>query len=273
MKNIGITTSCALAALAFANGVAADTAGTLLFAQPGTQIVATSGVARAASKGDTLQTGERLLTPAGAISQVVLPDGSLIGMRPDSELKIDAAPAGSDNKAPVVGLVSGTARVIGADLMDSKKTSNITLQSGSATVKLKGADLESAVVKADGKSVAADGAPGSYQRLLVGTGSVANGNQVAALAPRQVSYVGGGSMAPITLAAPPQNLFADNRGNPAAPATGSTARNPGAATPINTPKLGNLTPPAARAPVVPVPPVTPPAPKPCTRFIGKTCIQ
>lgn len=270
MQNLRIT-SCALVAMALANGVAAETAGTLLFAQTGTQIVSASGVTRAAAKGDVLQTGERLLTPAGAISQLLLPDGSLIGMRPDSELKIDPAPAGSDSKTPVVGLVSGSARVIGAELMDSKKTSNITLQSGTATVKLKGADLESAVVKADGKSAGGDAAPGSYQRLVVGSGTVANGNQVAALTPKQVSFVGGGTTGPITLTTLSQNVFGGNRPAPAQPDTKSTP----ATSPVASLKLNN--PATVVKPVTPVtiapPPVTTPPVKPCTRFIGRTCIQ
>jgi hypothetical protein len=275
-------TSSALALLGFAQGVTAETAGTVLFAQPGTQIVGESGVARAAVKGDVLQTGERLVTPAGAISQVVLPDGSLIGMRPESELKITPALAGSGSKAPVVGLLSGTARVIGAELMDSKKISNFTLQSGTATVSLKGADLESAVVKPDAKPAAGAGgaagaSPGSYQRLLVGTATVATANnQVAALAPQQVNFVGGANAAPVTLATPAQNVFGGGRTPP--------GQLTGAATPPTT----KGTPPSLVKPVTPLPPLSPAAPpitavkipvtpppvaKPCTRFIGKTCVQ
>ena len=176
-------TSCTLTALGCVQGVAAQTAATVLFAQPGTHIVGESTVARAAVKGDVLQTGELLVTPAGSISQVVLPDGSLIGMRPESEPQITPAPAGSGSKAPVVGLTNGTVRVISAELMDSKKISNFTLQSGAPTISLKGADLESAVLRSDAKpAIGADAgaAPGSYQRLLVGSANAANGNQVTA---------------------------------------------------------------------------------------------
>ena len=179
-------TSCTLTALGCVQGVAAQTAATVLFAQPGTHIVGESTVARAAVKGDVLQTGELLVTPAGSISQVVLPDGSLIGMRPESEPQITPAPAGSGSKAPVVGLTNGTVRVISAELMDSKKISNFTLQSGAPTISLKGADLESAVLRPDAKPAtgagagAAGAAPGSYQRLLVGSANAANGNQVTA---------------------------------------------------------------------------------------------
>ena len=272
-------TSCALAALGFAHSVAAAPAGTLLFTQPGTQIVSTTGTARAATKGDVLQTGERLLTPAGAISQVLLPDGSLVGMRSESELKIDAAPTGSDGKAPVVNLVNGTARVIGAELMDNQKTSNFLLQSGNATVKLKGADLESAVVKADGKFAGGESAPGSYQRLLVGAASVTNGNQVATLTPKQVSYSGALNAAPVTVATPSQNLFGGgNRSLGQQPAgsgavdKGTGSNNNNATVPL---KLVNVVTPLK--PIVPVaqPITVPVAPviRPCTRFIGKTCIQ
>nr|WP_315489910.1 FecR domain-containing protein [uncultured Rhodoferax sp.] len=274
-------TCCALAAMGFAHSAAAQTAGTVLFAQPGTQIVGESGVARAAVKGDVLQTGERLVTPAGSISQVILPDGSLIGMRPESELKITPALAGSGSKAPVVGLISGTARVIGAELMDSKKISNFTLQSGTATVSLKGADLEAAVVKPDARPAGASGAPGaaaapgSYQRLLVGTANVANGNQVTALSPRQVSFVGAGNTGPVTLSTPAQNVFPSNRGNPApqpgvGAAPGFRVNPPGLARPAIT--MPTLSPMAPNVNTVRVPaPV--PAVRPCTRFIGKTCIQ
>lgn len=279
-------TSCTIAALGMAHSVAAETAGTVLFAQPGTQIVGESGVARAAAKGDVLQTGERLVTPAGAISQVVLPDGSLIGMRPESELKITPAPAGSGNTAPVVGLISGTARVIGAELMDSKKVSNFTLQSGTATVNLKGADLESAVVKPDAKPGAGGGAagpaPGSYQRLLVGSGSVSQGNNPsAALAPQQVSFVGGANTGPVTLTAAAQSVFAGGR-TPTGPTSGAAAGGSPNTTLKTTPAPGLVKPVAPTMPLAPlappvvaikIPVVPVPAPKPCTRFIGKTCIQ
>lgn len=294
MKHFLQVTGCTLAAFVLASGATAQTAGTVLFAQPGTQIVGESGVARAAVKGDVLQSGERLVTPAGAISQVVLPDGSLIGMRPESELKITPAPAGSGSRAPVVGLISGTARVIGAELMDNKKISNFTIQSGAATVSLKGADLESAVVKPDAKTTGAAGgpggaaAPGSYQRLLVGTASVASGNQVTALAPQQVNFVGGASAGPVTLNTQAQNVFGGNR--PTAAQQAGAGASPGGKasvniSPVNSLKVGTA--PGAAKPISAMPPLSPMAPsvtnvkmpvtgpivRPCTRFIGKTCVQ
>lgn len=251
MKSLWIA-SCALTSLGLTHGVGAAPAGTLLFAQPGTQIVGTTGTTRAATKGDLLQSGERLLTPPGAMSQVLLPDGSLIGMRPDSEVRIDLAPAGSDTKPPVISLVSGTARVISADLLDAKKASNFTLQSGNATVRLKAADMESAVITVNDKAPPGASAPGSYQRLVVGAGSVSNANVATALKAGQINFVGAPNTAPVTLAAVSPNLFA-------------TGRVANSRLVVNAPTVK-----------VPSPPVVPAAPavtKPCTRFIGKTCIQ
>lgn len=275
MKPLWIA-SYTLAAFFLQSDAAAAPAGTLLFAQPGTQIVGTTGTTRAATKGDLLQSGERLLTPPGAISQVLLPDGSLIGMRPDSEVRIDQAPVGSDTKPPVVSLVNGTARVISADLLDAKKVPNFTLQSGNATVKLKGADMESAVIKSNDKATPGPNAPGSYQRLVVGAGSVSNANGATALKAGQINFVGTPNTAPVTLAAASPGLFATGR---AALSTGTNVgTTPKGAGSVSSPSSATtpkhvFNPPAVRVPSTPVLPAAPVVVKPCTRYIGKTCIQ
>jgi len=56
-------------------------AGTMLFSQTGSQIVDANGVPRPAQRGDVLQHGETLRTPLGGISQVLMPDGSILGVR------------------------------------------------------------------------------------------------------------------------------------------------------------------------------------------------
>lgn len=268
MKTIWIR-GCAWLALGVVGSALAEPAGTLLFAQQGTQIISEGGAMRSATKGDVLQTGERLVTPAGAISQVVLSDGSLIGVRPESELRLDRAMGAADNRVAVVSLIQGTVRVIGADLMDARKSSSITLKSGVTTVQLKGGDLESAVVRGDGKPATTGVAPGSYQRLLVGSGSVADGNTVGALTPRQVNYVATGNTGPSALSNPVQSPFAVNRQGGATNPKGTSPLNPiGVANPLNKA-------PGLRAPLpltMPVVPVIAPVNRPCTRFIGKTCI-
>jgi len=213
MKHTLIGT-CALVAATLSCTANAAPAATLLFTQPGTQIVGEDGAPRPANRGDVIQTGERLLTPPGAISQLLLPDGSLIGMRPDSEVKITLPTQASDRAVQVVSLVRGAARVIGSELMDARKVSNFTFQSGLATLQLKGADLESAVVRPtgpDNKPGVGVSAAGSYQRLLIGTGSIGNGTLIEPLTPRQVSFVGAVNVAPTLVSSVSPNLFTASR--------------------------------------------------------------
>jgi hypothetical protein len=206
MKHLLIGT-LALAGTALSSTAFSAPAATLLFSQPGTQILDQNGLPRPAKRGDVLQTGERLVTPPGAISQLRLPDGSLLGMRPDSELKIDLPPQASDQAQRTVSLRRGTVRVVGAELMDAKKPSHFTLQTGLATLKLQGADLESALVPPESGQKPGSTAAGSYNRLLVGTGSIGNGALVEPLAPRQVSFVGAVNVAPLMVTAVSPTLF------------------------------------------------------------------
>ena len=236
---------------------AATPAATLLFAQEGTQIVDASGLARTAKKGDLVHSGERVRTAAGVISQMQLPDGSLIGVRPGSELRLNA-PEGP-NPAPIVTLIQGAARLIGAELMDIKKPSNITFQSGVATLRLQGADLESAVVHADKGANPTPGAPGSapgsYQRLLVGTGSIGAGTQLKPLEPRQVNFVGPTAAAPMVVATAMPALTLGTRVTTASlgeAVIGSKSALPAPSGPAPLPTGGTLT---AIAPVAPVAPI------------------
>jgi hypothetical protein len=185
-------------------------AATLLFTQNGTQIVDSQGIARPAKRGDVIQNGERLRTPPGSISQLVLPDGSLIGMRPDSELKLDIAPSVPGADKQLVSLLQGAARVISSELMDSRKPSAFTFQSGLVTLRLQGADLETALVRSDLARPSGVSDTGSYSRLLIGTGTIGSGALVEPLTPRQVSFLGGGNVAPIVVASVPPSLFTSN---------------------------------------------------------------
>lgn len=206
-RSMRIPMYLAVLGLMACTGAWAAPAATLLFTQPGSQIVDGNGATRPAQRGDVLQVGERVLTPEGTITQLLLPDGSIIGMRPGSELKFDPPAPGAD-PAPLVSLVRGAVRVIGSELMDPKRPSTVTLQSGLATLKLKGADLESRVVTEKAPD-ATD--PGSYNRLLVGSGSIGKGTLVEPLATRQVSFVGPASAAPMTLTSTTPSLFTGSR--------------------------------------------------------------
>lgn len=150
-----------------------------------------------------MQAGERLVTPANGISQIVMPDGSLLGVRPGSELRFELPAQAADAAKSVVSLLQGSTRVIGAELMDSNKLSTVSLRSGNAVVQMRAADLEAATVKAGN----ARDAEGSYQRLLTGTANVGVGQSISALPPRQVSYVGTTAVAPVFVTSISPTLF------------------------------------------------------------------
>lgn len=189
-------------------GAYAAPAGTVLFAQSGTAILDASGGSRPAHRGDLLQPGESIVTSANGISQVTLPDGSLIGVRPGSELKFELPTDTSVQGRPVVSLVQGAMRVIGSELMDANRLSAINLRSGNSLLQMRSADLETAVVPNGASEAVSKGAgEGSYTRLLTGTASVGTGQSVTALAPRQVSYVAPTALLPVTLTTIPSTLF------------------------------------------------------------------
>jgi hypothetical protein len=230
------STSLALLAAVLAAPAFAATEGIVLFTQTGAQILGTNGVARPAKRGDVLLTGERLQTPPGGISQVRLIDGSLIGMKPGSELKFDLPPQAGDKAKHVVSLLHGALHVIGSDLMDASKPSELTLQSGLATVNVKGSDLESAVVAPPppaspapaGTTVQPLPAPvadvGSYSKLIVGAATISTGILPAAPLPvNQISFVGTTlNVAPIVVASVAPSVFNPIVTTAVLPASGTT---------------------------------------------------
>lgn len=202
-------TTAFLVAFGYVLPVSAEPAGTLVFVQDGVQIINAGGQARPARQGDVLQTGERLQTPPNAITQIKLPDGSLMGMRPGAELRIDPPAAGSGHQSPEVALLQGAIRVVGVELMDRSKTSGLILKTGQTSVQLTGADIESAVLKPEVRPTGET--PGTYNRLAVGSATLRSGSIVEPLPIRQVSFVPANSPVPAILATVGPTVFAATR--------------------------------------------------------------
>jgi hypothetical protein len=217
MNATHVRTLIALALAAIAQGAASQTppaqaAGTVLFTQPGVQIIGSNGQSRPARQGDVIRAGERLITPINAISQVKLPDGSLVGVRPGSELKMDTPP-GIARSEQVLSLIQGNVRVVGAEVSGGKANpGGLTLKSGGASIEAGKADLESAVVRRDARpssTGAVNGSdPGSYNRLIAGTGNQRSGTDFRPLVAREVSFVSPDGLRTAALANVSPNLFA-----------------------------------------------------------------
>lgn len=171
-------------ALGLVTGSQAQEGATVLFSQSGSQIIDSAGASRPANRGERLQSGERLVTPANAMSQIKLPDGSLVGVRPGSELSID-----SSSRQQTIAVQQGSVRVIGAELVRPQASSNIVVQTPQARVELKAADLETAVTRPPAGNQPA-GEAGSYNRLQAGSANMQKpGAPAEALALRQTAFV------------------------------------------------------------------------------------
>ena len=189
----------------------AENAGTVLFAQDGATIVDASGNSRPARKGDGVLAGERVVTPGNGISQVKLPDGSLVGLRPDSELRLEPPTAGSGGQRGL-SLLQGNVRVVGAELAGKPTSAPIALQAGNNSLQLRGADTETTLRKAEQRpgqpgqpgmppgGVPMGGEAGTLTRVNAGSVSLltVTGNQP--LPVRQTSFVASGTNAPVVVA-------------------------------------------------------------------------
>lgn len=174
---------------------AASQVGTVLFSRGDVVIVDSSGASRPATRGAIVQDGERLVAPQGAVSQIKLNDGSLIGVRPGTEFRFELPARASDQARHVVSLVQGGLRVINLDQADGKAHRPVLLQTRAGDVTLPGGDVESFFVPPNPRAGERDDG-GSYTRLISGAGTVRSGNVEMPLTVRTVAFVPKPEVAP-----------------------------------------------------------------------------
>lgn len=262
--------------------LAADTAaGQLLFVSGAVKIVDAFGVERTARKGDRIGPEEHVVTGAGAIGQIKLPDGSLIGVRPDSDLMLDKPRSGNGPDERVVYLSKGAVRIVNVE-GGKDKPLPVLLQTPTASIGLRNADNESIVVptRAAGSANPPVDA-GTYSRMTMGSGVLRTNAGETPLAPSQTGFAPTGGNAPPTkiVALPDMGGRANPpgaiggvpaTGRTAAPATGPMALGPLAGVGGGPPKIpGPPMPPMMIAPPLPAGagpgkflPVKPPTVKP-----------
>jgi hypothetical protein len=61
----------------------------VIFTNDKLTVIDAKGVERKVKQGDFIQPGERVVTPPGVIGQIRLPDGTLLGARPGTDLKLE----------------------------------------------------------------------------------------------------------------------------------------------------------------------------------------
>ncbi|MCP4042313.1 MAG: hypothetical protein GY731_10220, partial [Gammaproteobacteria bacterium] len=175
--------------------VSAQEAGKVLFSKGEVTVVDTAGNQRPLRQGDTVSVGERILTSAGAMSQIRLQDGSLIGLRAASDLALEKfnpdVKTDSGDKG-ILALNKGSVRVInlktpGGDAQPFP----LLLRTPSTSIHLIDADNESVFVPPKAMDQKKDGAPkagGTYTRLNAGVALSGSGGEKIPLEVRKVAY-------------------------------------------------------------------------------------
>lgn len=165
---------------AIAAGIAIGLAAAPAFAQSGeaAQVIFTNdkltvidakGVERVVRQGDFIQPGERLITPPGVVGQIKLPDGTLLGARPGTDLKLDSIVKSLGKN--VLVLNEGNVRVINVEPPTGPKPMPVDVISPVSTLKITAGDGEAIHVKPGNKQ---NVEPGTYNRLQQGSAVVHN---------------------------------------------------------------------------------------------------
>ena len=141
----------------------------VIFTNDKLTIIDAKGVERVAKQGDFIQPGERLITPPGVIGQIRLPDGTLLGARPGTDLKLESI-VGALGKNILV-LNEGNVRVVNVESPKGPKPMPMDVVSPISTLQITAGDGEAIHVKPGSKPGVE---PGTYNRLQFGTAIVRN---------------------------------------------------------------------------------------------------
>jgi hypothetical protein len=167
----------------------------VIFTNDKLTVIDAKGIERTVKQGEFIQPGERVLTPPGVIGQIRLPDGTLLGARPGSDIKLEAILRSLGKN--VLVLNEGNVRVINVEPPKGAKPMPMDVVSPISTMHLTGGDGEAIHVKPGSKSNVESG---TYTRLQLGTAVVRNDKGELPLPPMQPVFGAklGVPLAPIT---------------------------------------------------------------------------
>lgn len=156
----------------------------VIFTNDKLTVIDAKGVERAVKQGDFIQPGERVLTPPGVIGQIKLPDGTLLGARPGTDLKLESILKTLGKN--VLVLNEGNVRVVNIAPPTGPKPMPMDIVSPISTMHMTAGDGETMHVKSGSKSDGTSGAePGTYNRLQLGNALVRNDKGELPLPPMQ----------------------------------------------------------------------------------------
>jgi hypothetical protein len=195
----------------------AQAAGQFLSVAGDVRIVARDGTQRQAARAAAFYEGESIVTGPGALGQLRMADGTLMSVRPDTEMKLDRfAFAGEKDPNPsfLLSVVKGGFRTI-TGLIGKIKRESYRVATPAATLGIRGTDFELVHVQ---QQLATPTAPaGTYNRVYDGVTSFQNIAGATLLVSRnQTAFVALQGTAPPVLVAPPADIF----GRPTPPPSG-----------------------------------------------------
>ena len=202
----------------------AQAAGQFLSVAGDVRIVARDGTQRQAARAAAFYEGESIVTGPGALGQLRMADGTLMSVRPDTEMKLDRfAFAGEKDPNPsfLLSVVKGGFRTI-TGLIGKIKRESYRVATPAATLGIRGTDFELVHVQ---QQLATPTAPaGTYNRVYDGVTSFQNIAGATLLVSRdQTAFVALQGTAPPVLVAPPAAVF----GRPTPPPSGPRSQDDG----------------------------------------------
>jgi hypothetical protein len=142
-------------------------------------------------KGDRLDEGDVVATGAMAQTQLVMNDGGLIAMRPDSRMRIEVfrfTGKADGSEQGVFGLLKGGFRAI-TGLIGRVNKDNYKIRTATATIGIRGTDHEALYIAPPAPGETPIGPPGTYDKVNVGKTYLETPSGRLELAGNQVGFV------------------------------------------------------------------------------------
>ena len=175
-------------------------AGHIQFTAGEVKILNAENIQRAAQKGASVDQGDTIITGASGVLQILMEDGGLIAVRPDTRMHIDAfkytGKSGTDKS--FFSLLKGTFRSItGAIGKANHQAYKVTTPN--ATIGIRGTDHEPLVILTAKTGEPMQGAPGTYDKVNGGATFIQTDRGITLIGTGQVGYAANAQAAPIML--------------------------------------------------------------------------
>ena len=172
-------------------------AGTVALVDGDVQFYDANNTVRRPKVGDPIYPGESIVTGSDGEVQLSMADEGYIGVRPGTEMRITdyKADGGPDDRS-IIGLLRGSFRAV-TGWIGRYNRQNITVQTPTATIGVRGTDHEPLVIP-EGSTL---GEAGTYDRVYQGETDLRTAHGSVRVKPNQAAFASrGGRVAPRVLA-------------------------------------------------------------------------